>query len=332
MEKVFIIAEAGVNHNGSFEIAKEMVDVASAAGVDCIKFQTIKSDKIVSKYAPKADYQKLNTGKDQSQLDMLKQLELSNEEFCKLNQYCKSKNIIFASTPFDIGSIDFLNKMEMRFLKIPSGEITNLPYLEKIASCHKPVIMSTGMSYLKEVEDAVNVLKGGGCRDITLLHCTTEYPTPYKDVNLRAIVSMREYFNLPVGFSDHTLGIEVALGAVALGAAVIEKHFTLDRNMSGPDHKASLEPDELTDLVMCIRNVEQAVGTGEKKPVTGEDGNKSIARKSIVAGRYINRGEVFSETNLTIKRPGSGISPMQWYQILGRTAVRDFEEDELIEL
>ena len=329
---VFIIAEAGVNHNGNLDIAKEMVLEAKKAGTDAVKFQTGKSERVISKFAQKADYQKETTGDNESQLDMVRKLELSFEDFAELKRHCDKVGIIFVSTPFDLESIVFLNELGMRIFKVPSGEITNLPYLIKIAKLGREVIMSTGMSYLTEVELAVNILREYGTNNIALLHCTTEYPAPCKDVNLRAILTLKKKFHLPVGYSDHTKGIEISIAAAAMGASVIEKHFTLDRNMEGPDHRASLEPHELKDMVSAIRNVEAAFGNGEKKPAESEEKNIAVARKSIVANRKIKRGEVFSEENLTTKRPGNGISPMQWFEVLGKTAVKDFEEDELIVL
>jgi N,N'-diacetyllegionaminate synthase len=329
---VYVIAEAGVNHNGSLEIAKNMVDCAKESGADCIKFQTFVSKNIVSKNAEKADYQKLQNDSCESQLDMLRKLELSYEEFCELNQYCQSVGIEFLSTGFDFDSIDFLKTLEMKKWKIPSGEITNLPYLIKIAKLNRPVILSTGMSTMDDIRLALNVLKEYGSGEITVLHCTTEYPTPFEEVNLAAMISINNEFGLPFGYSDHTRGIEVAIAAVAMGATVIEKHFTLNRTMDGPDHKASLEPNELKAMVSAIRNVEIAIGSGEKKPTKSEKKNIVIARKSIIANRYIKKGEIFTEENLTVKRPGHGLSPMQWFDVIGKLAVRDFEEDELIEV
>ncbi|MFX4263253.1 N-acetylneuraminate synthase [Pelotomaculum propionicicum] len=329
---VFIIAEAGVNHNGKLDLAKKMVDKAKEAGADCIKFQTFVSKYIVSKGADKADYQKKQTGADESQLSMLKKLELSFNDFIELNEYCKASRIRFLSTAFDFNSIDFLNNLGMGMWKVPSGEITNLPYLIKIAKTHQPIIMSTGMSTLDEIQTAVDALNRYDSGAITLLHCTTEYPAPYTDVNLNAIKTMRDTLHLPVGYSDHTKGIEIPMAAVALGATVIEKHFTLDKNLEGPDHKASLEPDELASMVNAIRNVELAMGTGEKKPAECELKNMAVARKSIIASRSIKEGEVLSEDNLTVKRPGTGISPMLWFEVLGQRAIREFEEDELIEI
>ena len=328
---VFIIAEAGVNHNGSMDLAYKLVDAAKDAGADCIKFQTFKAEKLVAKSAKKAEYQKATTG-DSSQQDMLKKLELTYEEFIQLKEYCEKKGICFLSTPFDFDSIAFLDSLDMPFWKIPSGEITNLPYLLALAKTHKPVIMSTGMCEMKEIEEAISVLKEHGTPEIKILHCNTEYPTPFEDVNLKAMQSLRETFGLEVGYSDHTKGIEVPVAAVALGAAVIEKHFTLDRTMEGPDHKASLEPQELAEMVKSIRNIEAALGSGIKEPSPSEKKNIAVARKSIVAAGPIKKGELFSEDNITVKRPGSGISPMKWFDVIGKTAKRDFEEDELIEL
>lgn len=329
---VYIIAEAGVNHNGSLETAKKMIDLAKEAGADCIKFQTFKSKNIVSGRAEKAQYQKKNTSADETQLDMLRKLELSYDGFRELSDYCKKLQIEFMSTAFDLESVEFLQKLSLRVWKIPSGEITNLPYLINIAKLRQHIILSTGMCEMKEVEDAVNILRSYGTQSITLLHCTTEYPAPFEDINLNAMVTMRNSFQLPVGYSDHTQGIEIAIAAVALGATVIEKHFTLDKTMDGPDHKASLEPSELKAMVASIRNIEKGMGDGMKRPALSEKKNIAIARKSIVAKSVIKQGEVFTEDNLTTKRPGNGISPMQWFQVLGLTAKKDFEEDEMIEL
>ena len=329
---VFIIAEAGVNHNGSIDIAKKMVDVAKKSGVDAIKFQTFKAEKLVSRNAIKADYQKRNTNDDKCQLEMLKDLELSFDQFIELKQYCDEKNIIFLSTAFDFDSIDFLNSINMPCYKIPSGEITNLPYLERIAQTGKRILLSTGMSTLCEIADAITVLRENGANDITLLHCTTEYPAPYDEINLKAIELLLESFNLDVGYSDHTEGIVASVAAVAIGASVIEKHFTLDKTMPGPDHMASLTPNELTDLVKSIRLVEKLLGEKRKEPSRSELKNKDVARKSIVACRKINKGEILTEENITTKRPGNGISPMKWHDVIGKSAIRDFEEDEMIEL
>lgn len=328
---VYIIAEAGVNHNGSFDLACRLVDAAKAAGADCIKFQTFRAQNLVSRNAGKADYQKATTG-DGSQADMLTKLELSYEAFSRLKQYCEEVGITFLSTPFDLESVAFLDALGVPFWKIPSGEVTNLPYLEALAKTGRPVVMSTGMCEMDEIEAALRVLREHGTSDIRLLHCNTEYPTPFADVNLRAMETMRRAFGVEVGYSDHTRGIEVPIAAVALGATIIEKHFTLDRNMEGPDHKASLEPDELAAMVSAIRNIEQALGSGEKTASPSERKNIAVARKSIVAKRAIKAGERLTEDNLTVKRPGSGVSPMRWRDVLGTAAIRDFEEDEMIEV
>ena len=332
MKKVFIIAEAGVNHNGNVGNAKKLIDVACAAGVDAVKFQTFQTDKLVCKNAKKAEYQKKTTNKEESQADMLKKLELSRAEHLELAEYCHKKNIIFLSTPFDETSVDLLIELNMPVFKIPSGEITNYPYLKKIGQLRKKVILSTGMSTLEEVEDAIDVLKKNGTNDIVLLHCNTQYPTPMQDVNLKAMVTMREKFGCKVGYSDHTLGIEIPIAAVALGATVIEKHFTLDNEMEGPDHKASLNPDELKDMVRAIRNLEKALGDGKKKVMESESENRTIVRKSIVAKTYIEKNQILTEQNITTKRPGVGISPMEWNTVIGTRAIRDFDEDELIEI
>ncbi len=326
---VYIIAEAGVNHNGSFALACKLADAAKEAGADCIKFQTFKSENLVSRSAKKAEYQKKTTG-DSSQQDMLKKLELSFDEFLELKKYCENAGICFLSTPFDFDSIDFLNTIDMPFWKIPSGEVTNLPYLLALAGTGKPVVMSTGMCTLQEIREAIDVLQANGTKEIKLLHCNTEYPTPFEDVNLKAMQTMRDEFRMEVGYSDHTKGIEVPIAAVALGATIIEKHFTLDRNMEGPDHKASLEPQELAEMVCCIRNIEKALGTGDKTPTPSETKNITVARKSIVAKTKIKAGDTLTEDNITVKRPGTGISPMKWFEVLGTKAVKDFDEDELI--
>lgn len=334
-DKVLIIAEAGVNHNGSLEIAKRLVDEASSAGVDIIKFQTFKAEKLVSKAAKQAEYQKKNIGNgEETQYAMLKKLELSSEQHEELIAYCNSKNIRFFSTAFDMDSINHLHSLNLGLWKIPSGEITNYPYLKKIASYKEPIILSTGMCELTDIENAINVLiTNGVSKDtITVLHCNTEYPTPMKDVNLKAMLEIKEKFGVKIGYSDHTEGIEVPIAAVALGATVIEKHFTLDKNMEGPDHKASLEPSELKAMVKSIRNIEQALGTGHKTISESERKNIEIARKSIVAAKDIKEGEIFTEENLTVKRPGNGISPMEWENVIGKMAKRDFQEEELIEL
>lgn len=330
MGHVFIIAEAGDNHNGNFELALRLVDQAVEAGADCVKFQTFVTEQVISKFAEKAEYQKENTGSEETQFEMVKRLELSFDQFREIQQYCKKKGILFLSTPFDLESIDFLQEIEIPFWKIPSGEITNLPYLEKIAATGKDIVLSTGMCTMEEIEEALRILRDRGAGKVTLLHCNTEYPTPYCDVNLRAMNTLKEHFGVEVGYSDHTRGIEVPIAAAACGAKVIEKHFTLDKNMEGPDHKASLEPEELKEMVQAIRNIEAAMGSEEKFPTDSERKNKEIARKSIVAGKNIKKGEIFTEKNLAVKRPGSGISPMNWYDVIGTKAVRDFQEDEMI--
>jgi N,N'-diacetyllegionaminate synthase len=330
METVFIIAEAGVNHNGNIEIAKQMIDVAVTIGADAIKFQTFRSDKIVIRTAKKASYQAETTDASESQFDMLKKLELSENQHHELINACQKKGIKFLSTAFDLESVNLLEGFNIPIHKIPSGEITNLPYLIKIAQTGKPVILSTGMSTLEEVKTAVEILRHNGSGKITVLHCNTEYPTPYEDVNLNAMLTMQRELGVKVGYSDHTPGIEVPIAAVAMGALVIEKHFTLDKNMEGPDHKASLEPDEFAAMVQSIRNIEKALGSSEKKPSPSEIKNMPIARKSIVAQKNIKRGETFTTDNLAVKRPGTGISPMKWFEVLGTTAVKDFTEDELI--
>ena len=327
-----IVAEAGVNHNGSLETAKKLAKTAKLCGADIVKFQTAKLDSIVSKNAKMANYQKQNTGKNISQKEMLERLLLSFDEFVELSNYCQMIGISFLSTPFDLDSLLFLERFNFNVWKIPSGEITNLPYLEKIAGNHSDIILSTGMSNLDEIDAALNVLHLNGAGKITLLHCNTQYPTPMEDVNLNAMLTLKDRYKCDVGYSDHTLGIEVPIAAVALGATVIEKHFTLDHNMEGPDHKASLEPCEFKSMVSAIRNIEKALGTGNKVASPSETENKDIARKSIVASRMIKKGEVFTKDNITTKRPGSGISPMRWYNVIGAVAKRDFQEDELIEL
>ena len=331
--KTFIIAEAGVNHNGSLELAKKMIDVAVDADADAVKFQTFKAEKVVSRYAPKAEYQKKTTTADESQLEMIKKLELDAVAHQTLIEYCTKKNIRFLSTPFDLESINLLNELGLDIFKIPSGEITNLPYLRKIGALEKKIILSTGMADLGEIEDALEALTGAGTRlkDITVLHCNTEYPTPFKDVNLRAMLTIKAAFSgIKVGYSDHTSGIEAPIAAVAMGATIIEKHFTLDKNMEGPDHKASLEPHKLKAMVQAIRNIEIALGNGIKKPTPSELKNRSIVRKSIVAARDIEKSEVLTEENLTVKRPGTGISPMRWNEVIGQKANRSYREDEVI--
>jgi N,N'-diacetyllegionaminate synthase len=332
--KTFIIAEAGVNHNGSIAIARRLIDIAKEAGADAVKFQTFKTEKLLSKTAPKAQYQSETTGKEGSQFEMLKKFELSLKAHRQLMSYCHKRKIVFLSTPFDLESIDLLNSLGLEILKIPSGEITNLPYLRKIGSLRKKIIISTGMADLKEIKGALKALMEAGTEkeDMIILHANTEYPTPIEDVNLNAMLTIRKTLKVKVGYSDHTLGIEVPIAAVALGAAVVEKHFTLDRKMEGPDHKASLEPHELKAMVKAIRNIEKALGDGIKKPSVSELKNKIIVRKSIVAARSINKDEILSEENITVKRPGVGISPMQWDKITGTKAKRNFAEDELIEI
>ncbi len=332
MGHVFIIAEAGDNHNGNFDNAIKLVDKAVEAGADCVKFQTFVTEEVISKYAQMADYQKKNMGKTESQFDMVKRLELSFDRFKEIQAYCKKKGILFLSTPFDLPSIAFLNQIDVPFFKLPSGEVTNYPYLVAMAETHKDIIMSTGMCTMEEIRAAITVLEENGAGKITLLHCNTEYPTPYEDVNLKAMETMRLAFGKEVGYSDHTLGIEVPIAAVAMGAVVIEKHFTLDKNMEGPDHKASLEPQELAAMVSGIRKIEAALGSGEKKPSPSEKKNIEIARKSIVARRAIQAGELLTEENLAVKRPGNGINPMSYPKVLGTRAIRDFEEDQLIEI
>ena len=330
--RTFIIAEAGVNHNGSLDMAFQLIDVAAAAGADAVKFQTFKAEKVIAVNAPKADYQKKPTGSDESQLEMVKKLELDEDVHISLHKHCRDKGIQFLSTPFDLESIDLLTRLGLEIFKIPSGEITNMPYLRKLGALNKYLILSTGMADLGEIEDALDILteSGTSLERITILHCNTEYPTPFEDVNLRAMQTIGHAFGVPVGYSDHTPGIEVAVGAVALGAVVLEKHFTLDRNLPGPDHKASLEPDELKEMVRAIRNIEKALGNGIKRPSPSEVKNKPIARKSLVATRPIKTGELFSVDNITAKRPGVGISPMRWDEVLGQAAQKDYEKDDLI--
>lgn len=329
---VLIIAEAGVNHNGSFELAKKMADVAKAAGADIVKYQTAVPELVISRFAPKAEYQKESTGEAEGQLEMVKKIHFGFAEHRKLKEYCDSIGIKYLSTPFDMDSIDFLAGMDMPVWKIPSGEVTNLPYLEKVARLKKPIIMSTGMCEIPEIKAALDVLYSNGAEDVTILHCNTEYPTPLKDANVKAMLDIQKNFGTKVGYSDHTLGLEAPLAAVALGATVVEKHFTLDKNMEGPDHAASMSPEELTALVKAIRNTELALGDGVKKVTESEAKNKDVARKSIVAKVPIKAGEVFTTDNITVKRPGNGISPMRWYEVLGQSAKRDFSLDELIEL
>ena len=331
---IFIIAEAGVNHNGSLDLALQMIREAKKAGADAIKFQTFRTDELLSKFAPKAEYQKKQTGNAENQKEMLSRLELSFEEFRSLKKAADQEGILFLSTPFDLASIDFLDSLGMPFWKIPSGEITNYPYLVQIARSGKPIILSTGMSSLEEIGEALSVLTANGLtkEKITLLHCTTEYPAPYEDVHLHAMRRLGEIFGVKTGYSDHTEGTAIAVAAAALGACVIEKHFTLDRQMAGPDHKASIEPEELKQLVASIRAVEKALEGETKQPLAGEAENRAVARKSIVAATEIRQGELFTENNLTTKRPGTGISPMKWNEIIGTPANRDYKPDELITL
>ncbi len=332
-DRVFIVAEAGVNHNGDPDMAMQLIDAAAAAGCDAVKFQTFRAEALVSRQAETAAYQKANGG-GESQLQMLKTLELPYGRHQQLKDHAASRGILFFSTAFDLESMEMLRELDIQVWKIPSGEITNYPYLVRIAEMGKPVILSTGMSTRAEVEEAVDVLTSHGAdRDmLCILHCNTEYPTPLKDVNLRAMVTLGEFFGTEFGYSDHTLGTSIAVAATALGASVIEKHFTLDRTLPGPDHRASLEPDELKDMVTAIRNIEQALGDGTKKPSPSEEKNKVIARKSLVAARPIRAGELFSPENITTKRPATGLSPMRWNDVLGRKAPRDFAEEELIKL
>lgn len=335
MKRTIIIAEAGVNHNGSMAMARQLIDAAKKCGVDYVKFQTTKSpEAITSKFARMADYQKKNLNEDGSQLEMLRKILLHMDDFAELNRYCRDIGIKFMSTPFDLESVDFLADLDMDYMKVPSGEVTNLPYLRKIAKLNIPVIMSTGMCSLGEIESAMDILTKNGLNesDISLLHCNTEYPTPFCDVNLKAMLTLKQCFGVRVGYSDHTRGIEVPIAAVAMGAEIIEKHFTLDKTLPGPDHIASLEPTELETMVNSIRNIDQAIGNGIKQVTNSERKNIKIARKSIIAAKDIMAGEVFTEENLTVKRPGNGISPMHWDDVIGRIAKRDFVEDELIEL
>ena len=329
---VFIIAEAGVNHNGSILLAKKLIDVASEAGADAVKFQTFKAEKLVAKSAQKASYQKETTDARESQFEMIKKLELDLGTHEELIEYCKTKNIMFLSTAFDLDSVDMLNDLGLAIFKIPSGEITNLPYLRKIGSLNKKVVLSTGMATMDEVGEALEILINAGTlkENITVLHANTMYPTPMEDVNLNAMLSIKEKFDVSIGYSDHTLGIEVDIAAVAMGAECIEKHFTLDKTMEGPDHKASLEPSELIAMVKGIRNIELALGDGIKKPSKSETPNIEVARKSIVAATSIAKGEIFTEKNITVKRPGNGISPMKWDKVLGTTASKNYLEDEQI--
>ncbi len=329
---VTIIAEAGVNHNGSLEMAKEMARVAKECGADIVKYQTAVPELVVSRFAEKAAYQKETTDAAESQLDMIRKLHFSFEGHRELKEYCDQIGIQYLSAPFDIPSVRFLASLKLPLLKIPSGEITNLPYLEEVGKTKIPVLLSTGMSTLNEITDALGILDDNGCPEATVLHCNTQYPTPYEDANLSAMLELFDQFGLPVGLSDHTPGWECDVAATVLGATVIEKHFTLDKNLPGPDQKASLDPAEFKAMVQAVRHVEDAIGDGRKHVTASEAPNKPIARKSIVAARAIRAGEVFTADNLTTKRPGDGISPMRWYEVLGQTAKRDFAEDEKIEL
>ena len=330
MQRTLIIAEAGVNHNGDFEIAKKLIDVAKDAGADIVKFQT--SITSTSKFAEKANYQKRETGNDGSQLDMISKLRFSFDQHRALKEYCDSIGIEYLSTPFDFESIDFLDSLNLEMWKVPSGEVINVPYLEKIGKTKKSVVMSTGMCSIEEIRNAIKILTKNGTNNIKLLQCTTQYPTPYNEVNLRAMVRMKDIFGYDVGLSDHTKGIEVSLAAVALGACVVEKHFTLNRNMPGPDHKASIEPDELKQMVSSIRNIEKALGNPEKCIQNSEKENLYVSRKSIVALRDIKKGEILTIENIVPRHAGKGISPACWYEVLGTKAIRDFVEDEMIEL
>lgn len=329
---VTIIAEAGVNHNGDLAMAKEMARVAKECGADIVKFQTAVPELVVSRFARKAEYQKQTTDAGESQLDMIRRLHFSFEGHKELKEYCDSIGIQYLSAPFDIPSVRFLGSLNLPLIKIPSGEITNLPYLEEVGRLHTPVLLSTGMSTLGEITDALGVLDDNGCPEATILHCNTQYPTPYEDANLTAMMELFEQFGLPVGLSDHTPGWECDVAAAVLGAQVIEKHFTLDKSLPGPDQKASLDPAEFRAMVEAVRHTEAALGDGRKHVTASEAPNKAVARKSIVAAKPIPAGEVFTADNLTTKRPGDGISPMRWYEVLGRTAKRDFAEDEQIEL
>lgn len=333
-EKVYIIAEGGVNHNGSIKTARELIDVAHEVGADAIKFQTFKAENLARRDSPKAEYQQAGMGDDEGQFDMLKRLQLDERAHGLLVEHSRFRGITFLSSPFDAASIDLLNRLGLETFKIPSGEITNMPYLRQIGSLKKKVILSTGMSYLGEIEAALRVLLQSGTRmsDITVLHCNTEYPTPMGDVNLNAMISIREAFKVKVGYSDHTSDIEIPMAAVALGASIIEKHFTLDKSMDGPDHKASLDPDEFRRMVIAVRNIEKALGDGIKRPSRSELKNRDVVRKSLVALKAIRKGDIFSADNIGTKRPGTGISPMEWDNVVGQKAKRDFKKDDFISL
>jgi N,N'-diacetyllegionaminate synthase len=334
ISKTLIIAEAGVNHNGDINNAYRLIDAAVTSGADIIKFQTFEANSLATEYAKKANYQKNRLSEQESQYQMLKKLELSKEDHFKIIKYCKKCNIEFFSSAFDLKSLDFLNSLKLSRYKIPSGEITNLPYLRKIASYKKPIILSTGMANLTDISNAVNVFEEAGLTKnmITVLHCSTEYPAPINEVNLNAMLTIKKTFDVKVGYSDHTSGIEVSIAAVALGAAVIEKHLTLDKNLPGPDHAASTEPDNFLEMVKAIRNIEKAMGNGNKEPTKSEKKNMLVARKSIVALKNISKGDIFNENNLTVKRPGIGISPMRIYGIFGQKAHKDFQENDIITL
>jgi N,N'-diacetyllegionaminate synthase len=330
--KIYVIAEAGVNHNGDLNLAKQLIDIASCAGADAVKFQCFSADRLVTRYAPKAEYQQTSTDRCESQYSMIQRLELSIDDHCTLMDYCKTKPIDFLSSPFDSESVLNLAKLGLNTIKIPSGEITNFPYLRTVGSLGNNVILSTGMSEISEIDSAIKVIAESGTprHQITLLHCNTEYPTPFEDVNLRAIATLRDRFNLAVGYSDHTIGVEVAIAAASLGAVVIEKHFTINRSLVGPDHQASLDPNELNRMIASIRHIERAMGDGIKKVSSSELKNRDIARKSIVASTTIHIGDVFSEYNLSTKRPGNGINPMHWNELIGTTAKREYLPDDQI--
>jgi N,N'-diacetyllegionaminate synthase len=329
---VFIIAEAGVNHNGSVDLAKQMIDVASNSGADAVKFQTFKAENLVSKNTQKAEYQKQTSSSSESQFDMIKKLELDMDAHKELLVYCQEKGIIFLSTPFDHDSINLLSNLGLQIFKIPSGEITNLPYLRHIGSLGKKVILSTGMSTLHEVESALKILIGAGTKkeNTTILHANTMYPTPMEDVNLNAMITIQKELDIAVGYSDHTIGVEVDIAAVAMGASIIEKHFTLDQSMNGPDHRASLEPKELKSMVLAIRNIEIALGGDKKKPSPSESVNINVVRKSIVANQDIKKGDLLTDKNISVKRPGNGINPMKWDEVIGSIALKNYNADELI--
>ncbi|MBU0571721.1 MAG: N-acetylneuraminate synthase [Candidatus Omnitrophica bacterium] len=333
-EKIFIIAEAGVNHNGDLAIARKLVDAAAESGADAVKFQAFKAAAGISHYACKAEYQRRTTGSDGSQLEMVRQLEFDKNDHLELLSYCKEKGIAFLSSPFDMGSLKMLNDIKMDVIKIPSGEIVNAPLLRMTAKTAKRVILSSGMAEMEEIRAALSILTGEGfpAENITILHCTTEYPAPLEEVNLKAMNSIADEFGLPVGYSDHTAGIEVSVAAAAIGASIIEKHLTLDNSMEGPDHKASLQPEEFKNMVDAIRKIEKALGDGKKTATPSEKKNRDIVRKSIVAARAIKEGELLTEDDITVKRPGNGISPMLWDEVIGRKAIRDFEEDEILEI